>query len=232
MTATIETEQPQRAEQGNELDDANSNDLEAIDEPENLDGDDDPLDRIRFPKSLLKRVIKERMKGEVSSVQVRALPGWNVRTDRRRLARSLDAALDERCSRQISKNCLEAFDEAAKLFIHYLTWSAGEELRKSKRMTVGVEDVLAGLEEAEFGEMVAPLREYISGLQAGKKKGGGGGGGGGAGKKQRVTVEGGEVAGGKAVEKEDQVQGEEKQGGDQENETQDEKKALIDRGED
>jgi len=89
-------------------------------------------------------------------------------------------------------------------------------------MTVGVEDVLAGLEEAEFGEMVAPLREYISGLQAGKKKGGGGGGG--AGKKQRVTFEGEEVAGGKAVEKEDQVQGEEKQGGDQEIETQDEEK--------
>lgn len=79
MTATIETEQPQRAELGDELDDANSNDLEAIDEPENLDGDDgddedgDPLDRIRFPKSLLKRVIKERMKREVSSVQVRTL---------------------------------------------------------------------------------------------------------------------------------------------------------------
>ena len=138
---------------------------------------------------------------------------------------STNAALDERCSRQISKNCLEAFDEAAKLFIHYLTWSAGEELRKSKRMTVGVEDVLAGLEEAEFGEMVAPLREYISGLQAGKKGGGGGGGGGGAGRRRGVGGGGGEVAGGKAVEKEDQVQGEEKQGGDQENETQDEKKA-------
>ena len=65
---------------------------------------------------------------------------------------------------------MEAFDEAAKLFIHYLTWSAGEELRKTKRQTMGVEDVLNGLEEADYGEFVDSLRKYVAELQAGKKK--------------------------------------------------------------
>jgi predicted transcriptional regulator len=71
---------------------------------------------------------------------------------------------------QISKSCLEAFDEAARLFIHYITWSAGEELRKTKRQTMGVEDVLNGIEEADYGEFLDHLRNYASELQAGKRK--------------------------------------------------------------
>lgn len=58
------------------------------------------------------------------------------------------------------------------MFIHYITWSAGEELRKgrTKRQTMSVEDVLAGIEEAEYGELLDHLRNYASELQAGKKK--------------------------------------------------------------
>jgi hypothetical protein len=58
------------------------------------------------------------------------------------------------------------------LFIHYITWSAGEELRKgrTKRQTMSVEDVLAGIEEAEYRELLDHLRNYASELQAGKKK--------------------------------------------------------------
>lgn len=40
---------------------------------------------------------------------------------------------------------------------------------------MGWEDVIKGLEEAEYGEFVAHLREYVGGLHAGKKKVGGGG---------------------------------------------------------
>ena len=35
---------------------------------------------------------------------------------------------------------------------------------------MSVEDVLAGIEEAEYGELLDHLRNYASELQAGKKK--------------------------------------------------------------
>ena len=43
-------------------------------------------------------------------------------------------------------------------------------LRKTKRQTMGVEDVLSGIEEAEYGEFVDHLRSYVNELQAGKNK--------------------------------------------------------------
>lgn len=43
-------------------------------------------------------------------------------------------------------------------------------MRKTKRQTMGVEDVLSGIEEAEYGEFVDHLRSYVNELQAGKNK--------------------------------------------------------------
>jgi len=130
-------------EDNNNHNNNNNQDEGAMPSASGGDGSPDPLDRIAFPKSLLKRIVKEHLEGAGGGVDARKA--------------------------QISKECLEAFDEAARVFIHYVTWSANEEVRTTSRQTIGVEDVLKGLEEAEFGEFVEPLRAYARGLEEERK---------------------------------------------------------------
>lgn len=100
---------------------------------------------ISFPKSLLKRLVKEQM-----DQRVEGKDGADV---------------------QVNKDSLLAFDVAAKLFIHYLTCAANDLCMEAKRQTLGVEDVFQGLEDTDFGEFVEPLRASLSAFKEAKKKG-------------------------------------------------------------
>ncbi|BBN04956.1 DNA polymerase epsilon subunit 3 [Marchantia polymorpha subsp. ruderalis] len=70
---------------------------------------------------------------------------------------------DEKTSRDlpIHKDALLAFSESAKIFIHYLSATANDICRESKRQTINAEDVLRAVEEIEFGEFVEPLRSAL-----------------------------------------------------------------------
>ncbi|XP_010557419.1 PREDICTED: DNA polymerase epsilon subunit 3 [Tarenaya hassleriana] len=78
----------------------------------------------------------------------------------------------------IHKEALLAFAESARVFIHYLSATANDLCKESKRQTMNANDVLKALEEIDFPEFVEPLKtslEEFKQKNAGKKSGGGGG---------------------------------------------------------
>lgn len=100
---------------------------------------------IDFPKSVLKRLVKEKMKEFLTEES----------QDPEKEKRIQDA--------QISKEALMAFNEAAKLFIYYVTSTANDICRESKRQTISAEDVFKALGEIDFEEFVKPLRDALQG---------------------------------------------------------------------
>ncbi|KAL5710638.1 DNA-directed DNA polymerase [Ranunculus cassubicifolius] len=61
----------------------------------------------------------------------------------------------------VHKDALSAFSESARIFIHYLSATANDVCRESKRQTINAEDVLKALEEIEFPEFIGPLRTAL-----------------------------------------------------------------------
>ena len=49
------------------------------------------------------------------------------------------------------------------MFIHYLTATANDVCKESKRQTISADDVITALEDLEFGELVPALREALEG---------------------------------------------------------------------
>lgn len=119
-----------------------------LDNKEN--GKKSSVDGIDFPKSLLKRIVKE---------QVQKLEGSH--------GASPDSAQGDI---QVNKEATLAFNEAAKIFIHYLTCAANDICMESKRQTLGVEDVFKALSEIDFDDLVEPLRKSLEALKRTKKK--------------------------------------------------------------
>ncbi|KAJ0463895.1 putative DNA-directed DNA polymerase transcription factor Hap3/NF-YB family [Helianthus annuus] len=64
---------------------------------------------------------------------------------------------------QVLKDSLLAFSESARIFIHYLSATANDICKESKRQTINAEDVFKALEEIEFPEFIAPLRASLEG---------------------------------------------------------------------
>ncbi|KAK1410941.1 hypothetical protein QVD17_37484 [Tagetes erecta] len=62
---------------------------------------------------------------------------------------------------QVLKDSLSAFAESSRIFIHYLSATANDICKESKRQTINAEDVFKALEEIEFPEFVAPLRASL-----------------------------------------------------------------------
>ncbi|CAL1403922.1 unnamed protein product [Linum trigynum] len=62
----------------------------------------------------------------------------------------------------LHKESLLAFSESARIFIHYLSATANDICKESKRQTINAEDVLKALEEIEFSEFVSPLRASLA----------------------------------------------------------------------
>ncbi|PRQ32291.1 putative DNA-directed DNA polymerase transcription factor Hap3/NF-YB family [Rosa chinensis] len=74
----------------------------------------------------------------------------------------------------VHKEALTAFSESARIFIHYLSATANDICKGSKRQTINGDDVLKALEDIEFPEFVEPLKASLEGLReknAGKKAG-------------------------------------------------------------
>jgi DNA polymerase epsilon subunit 3 len=63
----------------------------------------------------------------------------------------------------VQKEALGAFNESAKIFIHYLTATANDICRDGKRQTISVDDVFRAIEELEFGEFTEPLKQSLEG---------------------------------------------------------------------
>ncbi|XP_004291600.1 PREDICTED: DNA polymerase epsilon subunit 3 [Fragaria vesca subsp. vesca] len=74
----------------------------------------------------------------------------------------------------VHKEALTAFSESARIFIHYLSATANDICRGSKRQTINADDVFKALEDIEFPEFVGPLKASLEELReknAGKKAG-------------------------------------------------------------
>lgn len=66
----------------------------------------------------------------------------------------------------------QAMAESAKIFIHYLTATANDACRDSKRSTISADDVLRAVEDIEFADFVPPLQASLEGFkkEAAQKK--------------------------------------------------------------
>jgi len=71
----------------------------------------------------------------------------------------------------LQKEALAAFNESAKIFIHYLTATANDLCRDGKRQTISVDDVFRAIEELEFGEFTEPLKQSLEGTSHKHKSG-------------------------------------------------------------
>ncbi|XP_061374073.1 DNA polymerase II subunit B4 [Gastrolobium bilobum] len=72
----------------------------------------------------------------------------------------------------VHKDALLAFSESARIFIHYLSATANDICKESKRQIINAEDVFKALEETEFSEFVRPLKASLEEFRkknAGKK---------------------------------------------------------------
>ncbi|XP_062083016.1 DNA polymerase II subunit B4-like [Humulus lupulus] len=63
----------------------------------------------------------------------------------------------------VHKDALLAFSESARIFIHYLSATANDICKESKRQTISGDDVLKALEEIEFSEFLNPLNASLVG---------------------------------------------------------------------
>ncbi|KAJ0100070.1 hypothetical protein Patl1_21757 [Pistacia atlantica] len=63
----------------------------------------------------------------------------------------------------VNKDSLLAFSESARIFIHYLSATANDICKESKRQTINADDVLKAIEEIDFPEFVGPLKASLDG---------------------------------------------------------------------
>ncbi|KAG8050259.1 hypothetical protein GUJ93_ZPchr0009g2130 [Zizania palustris] len=61
----------------------------------------------------------------------------------------------------VNRDAMAAFAESARIFIHYLSATANDMCKESKRQTINADDVLKALDDMEFSEFVAPLRTSL-----------------------------------------------------------------------
>ncbi|KAL6966972.1 DNA polymerase II subunit B4, variant 2 [Sarracenia purpurea var. burkii] len=61
----------------------------------------------------------------------------------------------------VLREALQVFSESARIFIHYLSATANDICRESKRQTINADDVFKALEEIEFPEFIGPLKASL-----------------------------------------------------------------------
>ncbi|MED6123116.1 DNA polymerase II subunit B4 [Stylosanthes scabra] len=70
-----------------------------------------------------------------------------------------------RCSEDgdisVNKDALVAFSESARIFIHYISATANDICKESKRQIISAEDIFKALEETEFSEFIRPLKASL-----------------------------------------------------------------------
>ncbi|XP_031268482.1 DNA polymerase epsilon subunit 3-like [Pistacia vera] len=68
----------------------------------------------------------------------------------------------------VNKDSLLAFSESARIFIHYLSATANDICKESKRQTINADDVLKAIEEIDFPEFVGPLKASLDDIVGNK----------------------------------------------------------------
>ncbi len=71
---------------------------------------------------------------------------------------------DTKRDTQINKDALLAFSESAKVFINYVTATANDICKESKRQTISVDDIFRALEDTDFVDLIAPLKQSLEGM--------------------------------------------------------------------
>ncbi|KAK1276212.1 hypothetical protein QJS04_geneDACA011752 [Acorus gramineus] len=94
----------------------------------------------------------------VPAAAVEELPRAIVR---RVVKENLDRSSSREGEMTVHKEALIAFSESARIFIHYLSATANDICKESKRQTMNADDVLKALEEIEFPEFVGPLKASL-----------------------------------------------------------------------
>ncbi|GAB4859789.1 DNA polymerase II subunit B4 [Ancistrocladus abbreviatus] len=61
----------------------------------------------------------------------------------------------------LHQEALLAFSESARIFIHFLSATANDICKESRRTTINADDVLKALDEIEFSEFVEPLKAAL-----------------------------------------------------------------------
>jgi DNA polymerase epsilon subunit 3 len=64
---------------------------------------------------------------------------------------------------QLHKDATLALAESAKVLITFITAASSDICKEKKRQTISADDVLAALEDLEFGDLVAPLQVALDG---------------------------------------------------------------------
>lgn len=85
-----------------------------------------------LPKTIVRRVVKDRLSQLSTDSEISVL-----------------------------RDSLLAFSESARVFIHYLSATANDICKESKRQIINAEDVFNALEEIEFPEFIEPLRASL-----------------------------------------------------------------------
>ncbi|KAI4386123.1 hypothetical protein MLD38_004083 [Melastoma candidum] len=108
-------------------------------------------------------------KGVGASSRVEELPKAIVR----RMVKEKLSDLSGDVDISLHKDALLAFSESARIFIHYLSATANDICKESRRQIVNADDVLAAIKDIEFPEFIEPLQASLDELRkknAGKAK--------------------------------------------------------------
>ncbi|KAG6526109.1 hypothetical protein ZIOFF_016086 [Zingiber officinale] len=98
--------------------------------------------------------------GKTLSVEVEELPKAIVRrVVKDKLSKLSSGGGEEEIL--VNKDALLAFSESTRIFIHYLSATANDICKESKRQTINADDVLKALEEIDFVEFVEPLKASL-----------------------------------------------------------------------
>jgi len=89
-----------------------------------------------LPRSNVRRIVKQKI------TQLKGASGTDV---------------------SLNKDALTALTESCRVFIHLLSATANDICLGNKRQTISVEDVIAALEDLEFGDLVSELEGNIEG---------------------------------------------------------------------
>ncbi|KAK9812823.1 hypothetical protein WJX72_004334 [[Myrmecia] bisecta] len=94
----------------------------------------------------------------------------------KRIVKAKIAVLDSMASEeakkevQLNKDAILALSESAKIFITYLTATANDICRESKRQIISADDIFAALTDLDFSQLVAPLNQALEAFKVENKE--------------------------------------------------------------
>ncbi|PHU03665.1 hypothetical protein BC332_28916 [Capsicum chinense] len=113
-----------------------------------------------------KEIEKEKAGGTTVQIEQEGLPKAIIR----RLVKDKLSQLSTDSDISLLKDSLTAFSESARIFIHYLSATANDICKESKRQIINAEDVFKALEDIEFPEFIEPLKASLEVFREKKRK--------------------------------------------------------------